>query len=220
MTEYARIVNGALASRRAHPTGVERIAGRDWDFRNPDVWEAWRGANGWLPIIDSPRPVDTDLGTYVRTEQVLDGVPIVVWVFREWTAEELAAQAEAAALEAQQAADRAALDALATTASAAHTDGEPWQQPTGAHDAYPLAATVTHGGKTRESLIPFNVWEPGVSGWREVVAEGYPAWVQPTGAHDAYAKGARVSFEGSNYESVIDNNIWSPTAYPQGWRKL
>lgn len=146
---------------------------------------------------------------------------------RPYTADEnaaadaaIAAQAEAAAWEAQQAADRAALDALATTASAAHTDGEPWQQPAGAHDAYPLAATVTHDGKTWESLTPFNVWAPGVSGWRELVTEGYPAWVQPTGAHDAYAKGARVSFEGSDYESRIDGNVWSPTAYPAGWLKL
>lgn len=132
----------------------------------------------------------------------------------------IAAQAAAAQYEAQQAADRGALDALAMTASAAHTDCEPWQQPTGAHDAVPLGATVTHGGKTWESLIPFNVWAPGVSGWREVVAVGYPAWVQPTGAHDAYTKGARVSFEGSDYESLIDGNIWSPTGYPAGWRLI
>ena len=99
-------------------------------------------------------------------------------------------------------------------------DGDSWQQPTGAHDAYPLAATVTHGGKTWQALTAFCVWEPGVSGWREVVAEGYPAWVQPTGGHDAYAKGARVSFEGSDYESLIDGNVWSPTGYPAGWLKL
>ena len=64
------------------------------------------------------------------------------------------------------------------------------------------------------------MWQPGVSGWREVVSEGYPAWVAPTGGHDAYAKGARVSFEGSDYESTIAGNVWSPAAYPQGWRKL
>ena len=146
---------------------------------------------------------------------------------RTYTAEEdaaadaaIAAQAATAQYEAQQAADRAALDAIATTASAAHTDGEPWQQPTGAHDAYPVGVTVTHGGKTWESLTAFNVWAPGVSGWREQVAVGYPAWVQPTGAHDAYTKGARVSFEGSDYESLIDGNVWSPTGYPAGWLKL
>lgn len=153
--------------------------------------------------------------TYDETGAVLSVTP--------YTAEQNAAADQAAAQaarEAQQAADRAALDALAAIASAAHADGEPWQQPAGAHDAYPLGATVTHDGKTWESLTPFNVWAPGVSGWRERVAVGYPAWVQPTGAHDAYAKGARVSFEGSDYESLIDGNTWSPTAYPAGWLKL
>lgn len=61
---------------------------------------------------------------------------------------------------------------------------------------------------------------PGVSGWRELVAVGYPAWVQPTGAHDAYKVGDRVTFEGADYESTIAGNVWSPAAYPQGWRKL
>lgn len=194
---------------------------RDWDFRPADLPPAFLASLGWHPITTTTRPADTATTTSDPAPVALvDGVPTQQWTVRLWTAEELAAQAETAAWEAQQAADRAAFDALATTASAAHTDGEPWQQPAGAHDAYPLAATVTHGGKTWESLIPFNVWAPGVSGWRERVAEGYPAWAQPTGGHDAYAKGARVSFEGSDYESVIDNNVWSPTGYPQGWRKL
>ena len=69
-------------------------------------------------------------------------------------------------------AEGAILDAIRATASSAHADGEPWVQPTGAHEAYPLAATVTHNGKTWQALTAFCVWEPGVSGWREVVAEG------------------------------------------------
>jgi len=43
--------------------------------------------------------------------------------------------------------------------------GEPWVQPTGAHDAYPRGAIVTHKGRTWESTIDANVWEPGVYGW-------------------------------------------------------
>ena len=100
--------------------------------------------------------------------------------------------------------------------------GEEWVQPTGAHDAYRNGAVVTHNGKTWESLTPANVWEPGVSGWREAVAEGAgPAeWVQPTGAHDSYKKGDRVRFKGKNYESLMDGNVWSPAAYPAGWKEL
>ena len=100
--------------------------------------------------------------------------------------------------------------------------GEEWVQPTGAHDAYRQGATVTHNGKVWDSLTPANVWEPGVSGWREKVEEGAgPAeWVQPTGAHDAYSLGDRVRFEGKNYESLMDGNVWSPAAYPAGWKEL
>jgi len=98
--------------------------------------------------------------------------------------------------------------------------GEEWRQPTGAHDAYPVRWTVTHGGITWESLVSANVWEPGVTNWREVSEpEAPPAeWRQPLGSTDAYNKGDRVTFQGEVYESVIDANVWSPSGYPQGWK--
>ncbi len=41
-----------------------------------------------------------------------------------------------------------------------------WVQPTGAHDAYPLGAEVTHNGfNWRNTGSDANVWEPGVFGW-------------------------------------------------------
>ena len=116
-----------------------------------------------------------------------------------------------------------AMDDIARSVLAAQgiTDGDEWVQPTDATNAYPKDWTVTHDGKTWVSLTPANVWEPGVSGWREVVEEGAtPEWVQPTGAHDAYQTGEHVMFEGAEYVSLIDGNTWSPTAYPQGWEKI
>lgn len=43
------------------------------------------------------------------------------------------------------------------------TDGAPaeWVQPSGATDAYPLGAEVTHNGKAWVSKVAANVWEPG-----------------------------------------------------------
>ena len=101
-------------------------------------------------------------------------------------------------------------------------DGDPWTQPQGAHDAYPEGWTVTHNGETWINLTPANVWEPGVSGWREVTEEGEaPAeWVQPSGAHDAYNTGDQVMFEGAVWESVLDGNVWSPTDHPAGWKQI
>ena len=106
-------------------------------------------------------------------------------------------------------------------AAAGVTEGEEWRQPSSAVDAYPLDWTVTHDGKQWVSLVSGNVWEPGVSAWREVVeGGGVPEWVQPTGAHDAYQTGDHVMFEDAEYVSLIDGNTWSPTAYPQGWEKI
>lgn len=99
-------------------------------------------------------------------------------------------------------------------------EGDAWVQPTGAHNAYPQDWTVVHDGKTWVSLTPANVWEPGISAWREGVADGgVPEWIAPTGAHDAYQKGDTVTFNGDTYESLIDANTYSPTDYPAGWTK-
>lgn len=174
---YALTTDGQTVTTTATlPRTARRQDTGQWVTPPDGAWtDALAAACGWLPVVESPRPADTETHTW-EDAYAVDGMTVTqAWVERPWTAEELAAQAATAAWEAQQAADRAALGALATTASAAHTDNEPWQQPTGAHDAYPLGATVTHNGKAWESLIPFNVWEPGVSGWRELVAEGYPA---------------------------------------------
>lgn len=138
------------------------------------------------------------------------------------TAENTAADAAAAAQAARDEAEtrrvthEAILDATAALMQDAHEDGQPWVQPTGAHDAYALGATATHGGKTWESLTPANVWAPGVSGWREVTTGGgIPAWVQPTGAHDAYPLGAQVTHNGETWTSTTAANVWEPGVY--GW---
>lgn len=137
------------------------------------------------------------------------------------TAEDTATDARAAESATQDAARAqaeladAVLDATAALMEDAHTDGAAWVQPTGAHNAYPLGATVTHNGKTWANLTPANVWQPGVSGWREVVAEGPAAWVQPLGAHDAYPLGATVTHAGRTWTSTTAANVWQPGVF--GW---
>ena len=97
-----------------------------------------------------------------------------------------------------------------------YPEPDEWVQPTGAHDAYSLGAIVKWGNRW-VSLIPDNPHEPGISSWREVVAEGaIPAWVQPTGAQDAYPAGARVTRNGRIWlNSHGDGNVWVPGEY--GW---
>ena len=45
---------------------------------------------------------------------------------------------------------------------------QPWVQPSGATDAYPAGAEVTHNGRTWRSDLDGNVWEPGVYGWTDI----------------------------------------------------
>ena len=116
----------------------------------------------------------------------------------------------------------AMLHATRALAQAAHEDGEDWTQPSSATDAYLVNSTVRHNGATWASLVDYNVWEPGASGWREVTAEGEaPAeWVRPSGATDAYRAGDEVTFEGVAYYSLVDGNVWSPSEYPASWERI
>ena len=101
-------------------------------------------------------------------------------------------------------------------AASGRQDGDEWKQPLGAHDAYRLDAITTHDGKEWVSLVDFNVWEPGVTGWREkVTAPTIPAWVQPLGAHDQYQPGDKVTHKGHIWNCVAVNNVWEPGVY--GW---
>jgi hypothetical protein len=91
----------------------------------------------------------------------------------------------------------------------------PWQQPEGAHDAYPSGSVVFHAGRMWTSTTAANVWEPGVSGWRDTPTTGYPMWVQPTGAHDAYALDDIVEHAGGLWRSEYEANVWEPGVF--GW---
>ena len=93
-----------------------------------------------------------------------------------------------------------------------------WRQPTGSVDAYAKGTEVLHAGKRWASLVAANVWEPGVSSWREIpIAGESPAWVQPTGAHDAYPLGAVVSHLEHLWRSTRDANVWEPNTQDAGW---
>jgi hypothetical protein len=95
---------------------------------------------------------------------------------------------------------------------------KPWQQPTGAHDAYPVKTVVEYQGARWVNLTPANVQRPGVSGWRQFSENTSTifAWVQPTGAHDAYKLNAEVTFGGKTWKNTgSDANVWQPGVF--GW---
>ena len=214
MTLYAHVNGTTVDTVSALPALY--FDGTEWhDWRGDPPWRTEPGDAGWFPITTTQRPADTDTTTHDESVQLVAGLPVQTWTPRPWTADELAARAEQATAEAKAVEDRAILDAIARTSASAHADGETWTAPTGAHDAYALGVTVKHAGKTWLSLIPANVWAPGVTGWREVVAEGPAAWVQPLGAHDAYPLGAKVTHKGKTWTSTAAANVWRPGVY--GW---
>jgi hypothetical protein len=197
------------------PASAPRLDGSGTLCPPDRAWTpAMLAACGIVEVASTPRPADTDATTRDRSVVVIAGAPFEAWTERPWTQPELDSRSSAAAQQAKQAADRAILDATAALAAAAHDDGQPWTQPTGAHDAYRLDATCTDGGKDWVSLIDFNVHRPGISGWREVGTE-WPDWVQPTGSHDAYSKAAKVTHSGLHWISDLDGNVWVPGQY--GW---
>jgi hypothetical protein len=91
-----------------------------------------------------------------------------------------------------------------------------WRQPQGAHDAYPVGARVTDGGKTWTNTIPANVWKPGVTGWTDESAPVVGAWAFPV----AYTVGQRVTYLGLTYEcrqAHTSQAGWQPPNVPALW---
>lgn len=117
-----------------------------------------------------------------------------------------------------------------------------WEQPDSTNP-YQIGDVVTHIGKTWESTVADNVWEPGVYGWVEVeddkVSDGdlssdgpgsentdsgdagssMPEWEQRYG-HNPYMSGDKVLYNGNVYESTFDGNTYSPDTYPAGWKLI
>ena len=108
-------------------------------------------------------------------------------------------------------------------------NGQPWVQPTGAHDAYPLESTVVHEGHLWESDHPFNVWEPGTGDlWIDrgeagtpdpLPLEEYPVW-EPwieVKVGDPYVH------DGILYTAIQAHKTepgWEPPAVPALWKKV
>lgn len=103
-------------------------------------------------------------------------------------------------------------------AAAGIKEGDPWEQPV--YVGYPMGWRVTHADTTWWSTIPNNVFEPGVSGWREETPIGGapPAFRRPSGAHDAYQAGERITWtNGSVYQATRNGVDWDPVNSPSDW---
>ena len=107
---------------------------------------------------------------------------------------------------------------------AAPAEGAEWVQPAGAHDAYVAGDVVEYAGRVWVAIVTPNVWEPGVTGWRQQDTNGDAAnaapYQQPAGAHDAYNTGDLVTWNGRTYRAVQDAVVWSPGDWPAAWERV
>ena len=99
---YALIINNERITTGNPPTGARRLDTGAWVTPPTGGWTTeLLAACGWFEVTETPRPADTTEGTYTSAVEVVEGQPVRVWTWRAWTAEEIAAQAEASAYEAQ-----------------------------------------------------------------------------------------------------------------------
>ena len=217
--QIAKIVDNKIVEVETVSRTPRFSLGRWWNLRDDAVLEEWLEETGYKEAVQARRPLDTPTSTFDQRIELSDGVPVQQWVEREFTPQEMALREQLAQEQQKSEASAAIAEAYIHLNQQAHEDGQNWVQPTGVHDAYTKGITVKHNGKTWESIVFANVWEPGVSGWREVVSEGgIAAWVQPTGAHDAYQTNDRVTHNNKTWISTHANNVWEPGVF--GWGEV
>ena len=211
---YAHITADTI-NALGNPPDLEWDGTRWWDLRDPAI----RQARGWHEVTETPRPDPIAGGIHESTVELVDGLPVRVWTWRAWTAEEIAAQEDAAAQVDKLAAIESAV--LATVDLTA----KPWTPVTGAHDAVPpQAERVMDDGHTYRNISgqwlshsPYE-YPRGYECLDCVPAGEWPQWVQPTGAHDAYILGAKVTHNGRLWECTQVNggvNAYAPGVW--GW---
>lgn len=112
---------------------------------------------------------------------------------------------------------------------------QPWQQPQGAHDAYPVDSIVRHTNKLWKALVADNVWEPGTDDtlWEKIDEttlqpivppepdpEVVPEW-SPDSV--AYSIGDHVMYENIEYNCIQAHTSqagWNPPAVPALWETV
>ena len=217
--QIAKIVDNEIVEVETISRTPRLSLGRWWDLSDNAVLEEWLEETGSKEVVQARRPLDTPTSTFDLKIELSDGVPVQQWVEREFTPQEMALKEQLAQEQQKSEASAAIAEAYLHLNQQAHEDGQNWVQPTGVHDAYAKGITVKHNGKTWESIVFANVWEPGVSGWREVVSEGgIAAWVQPTGSHDAYQTNDRVTHNNKTWVSTHADNVWEPGVF--GWGEV
>jgi len=155
MSDYALIQDNQIVQVGSVPQ-VYNDGTRDWDTRG--MSDAELAAIGWLPVITTPRPADTDTTTHDHSVELVAGKPTEVWTARPKTQLEIdqaTAQANQATITTESYANVdkliAAVEAL--NVITAMTNAEINANPAAvikdlAREAKTIARQVNHGART------------------------------------------------------------------------
>lgn len=127
---HALIENNVITVLRVAPSGGAWEDDQWLDFTDPATLAAWEERHGLTLVVETPQPKDTDTTKHDESVTLVDGLPVQTWTPRPWTADEVAARAQAAnaaTLTADTTADltklKEAIDALAVLLADATTAG-------------------------------------------------------------------------------------------------
>ena len=98
---YSKVIDNQIVSNGNLPATAQRLDNGAWvmNVRQADV--ATQEACGWYRVVRVDRPADDPTKNVARTIELVDGVPTTVWTETDKTQDELDADAQKAADQAE-----------------------------------------------------------------------------------------------------------------------
>ena len=109
---HALIENNVVTALRNAPSGGAWEDGEWLDFTDPAVLSEWEERHGWVAVVETPRPADTETVEHDETVVLVDGVPTQTWTARPWNVAEIADRGARLARAADREAVRALVDGI------------------------------------------------------------------------------------------------------------
>lgn len=109
---HALIESNVITALHDAPTAGAWEDDQWLDFTDPAVLSEWEKRHGWVPVVETPRPADTDTTKHDEKVVLVDGVPVQQWKARPWNAAEVAERDARLARAADREAVRALIDGI------------------------------------------------------------------------------------------------------------
>lgn len=213
---YAHIINNEIVAIGSYPE-IERTPERDWDLRDP----ATRTARGWIEVVETPRPADTDTGTYDSDVQLVEGIPTRVWVYRDWTEAEIISRMEAEEARIKAESDQMAIEAVVQEQEQVYDAAAPVDWATLTDRVAPGQRVIWNTNTYRNksgAWLPTTVTPDQAQWWAQET--GLPAEIEAWAAGQSVSTGDLRTYEGTTYSCIQAHTTqlgWEPPAVPALW---